>query len=109
MRPPQDQHQPYESERQAEEKIQPAPGDIGPADATTGPEHDGLHRRAPGAPLFPVVGLGASAGGVMALREFFRHVPPDSGLAYVVILHLPPDYESALDELLRRDTAVALT
>ena len=115
MRLPEDEHQPdnqshklhpYESDLQAEEKIPPAPGDIGPADATTGPEHDGLHRRAPGAPLFPIVGLGASAGGVTALREFFRAVPADSGIAYVVILHLSPDHESNLAELLGHDTSL---
>ena len=36
---------------------------------------------------FLVVGIGASAGGIQALSEFFRHVPKDSGIAYVVILH----------------------
>ena len=43
-----------------------------------------------------VVGIGASAGGIEALQEFFHHVPPDSGTAYVVILHLSPDHDSQL-------------
>ncbi len=54
----------------------------------------------------PVVGLGASAGGVTALRAFFQHTPPDSGLAYVVILHLSPEYESRLPAVLQQTTAM---
>ena len=50
---------------------------------------------------FLVVGIGASAGGIRSLKTFFEHVPPDSGLAYVVILHLSPDYDSQLAELLQ--------
>ena len=48
-----------------------------------------------------VVGIGASAGGVPALRRFFEHVPFSSGIAYVVILHLSPDYEGYLTEVLQ--------
>jgi two-component system, chemotaxis family, CheB/CheR fusion protein len=50
---------------------------------------------------FLVVGLGASAGGIKAFKEFFTHVPPDSGMAYVVILHLSPEHESHLAEVLQ--------
>src|SRR5262249_59076162 len=48
-----------------------------------------------------VVGLGASAGGIDALRTFFSHVTRDSGIAYVVILHLSPEHESRLAEVLQ--------
>lgn len=58
---------------------------------------------------FLVVGLGASAGGVEALREFFRHVPADSGLAYVVILHLSPEYDSQLATVLQTVTPIPVT
>lgn len=51
-----------------------------------------------------VVGIGASAGGVEALTEFFKQVVPHSGLAYVVILHLSPDYDSQLTEILQSVT-----
>ena len=51
---------------------------------------------------FPVVGIGASAGGLSALEAFFAKVPPDSGLAYVVVQHLSPDHTSLLDEILSR-------
>jgi two-component system CheB/CheR fusion protein len=48
-----------------------------------------------------VVGLGASAGGLAALKAFFAQVPDDTGLAFVVVVHLSPDYESHLAELLQ--------
>jgi len=56
------------------------------------------------APNLPVVGIGASAGGVEALEEFFKSVPPDNGLAFVILTHLPPDRESMLAEILGRAT-----
>ena len=42
----------------------------------------------------PIVGIGASAGGLKALWGFFAHTPPESGMAFVVILHLAPAFES---------------
>jgi two-component system CheB/CheR fusion protein len=56
-----------------------------------------------------VVGLGASAGGIKALKEFFRNAAPDSGIAYVVILHLSPDFESKLAEVLQATARVPVT
>ena len=50
---------------------------------------------------FLIVGLGASAGGIKAFREFFQHVPEKSGAAYVVVLHLSPEHESRLAEVLQ--------
>jgi two-component system, chemotaxis family, CheB/CheR fusion protein len=50
----------------------------------------------------PIVGIGASAGGVEALEQLFRAVPADNGLAFVVVTHLPPDRESLLVEILGR-------
>jgi two-component system CheB/CheR fusion protein len=61
-----------------------------------------------GAPPF-IVGLGASAGGIEALREFFSHVEADSGAAYVVILHLSPDHDSQLAEVLQNSAAIPVT
>ena len=52
--------------------------------------------------LTPVCAIGASAGGVGALKELFRHLPDDLELAYVVIIHLSPDPPSALSESSRR-------
>jgi two-component system CheB/CheR fusion protein len=51
---------------------------------------------------FLIVSLGASAGGIQALQEFFQQVPADSGMAYVVILHLSPDHDSKLAEVLQK-------
>ena len=58
---------------------------------------------------FPVVGLGASAGGIKAFKEFFANVPPASGMAYVVILHLSPEHESHLAEVLQVATEMPVT
>jgi two-component system CheB/CheR fusion protein len=55
---------------------------------------------------FLVVGLGASAGGVRALKDFFAAMPPNSGMAFVVILHLAPQYESNLDQVLQTQTTM---
>lgn len=55
-----------------------------------------------------VVALGASAGGLEALQEFFKSTPIDTGLAFVVIQHLSPDYKSMMDELLARQTKMKI-
>ena len=57
---------------------------------------------------FFVVGIGASAGGLRALEEFFEHMPTDSGAAFVVIQHLSPDFKSLMKELLERRTRMAI-
>nr|WP_243745494.1 chemotaxis protein CheB [Segetibacter sp. 3557_3] len=57
---------------------------------------------------FLFVCIGASAGGIQALKEFFQHVPTDSRLGYVVILHLPPDYDSKLAEVLQATTTIGV-
>jgi two-component system, chemotaxis family, CheB/CheR fusion protein len=55
---------------------------------------------------FHVVGVGASAGGLEALEALFRAVPVDSGMAFVVIQHLSPDFKSHMEELLARQTNI---
>ena len=54
----------------------------------------------------PVVGIGASAGGIEALIQFFDAMPADSGAAFVVVLHLDPTRESQLSAILERHTAM---
>ena len=49
-----------------------------------------------------IVGVGASAGGLEAFTELLSHLPDDSGLAFVLILHLDPSHESHLTELLSK-------
>lgn len=53
-----------------------------------------------------VVGIGASAGGLNALKQFFKRVPEGSGLAFVVVVHLSPEHESHLAELLQPHTSM---
>jgi two-component system CheB/CheR fusion protein len=56
--------------------------------------------------LIPVVGLGASAGGLIALEEFVANVPADPGVAFVVVSHQHPEHSSLLHELLARNTSM---
>lgn len=53
---------------------------------------------------FPVVGIGASAGGLEAFMQLLRNLMPDTGLAFVLVQHLDPRHKSALTELLSRET-----
>ncbi|MFB6452805.1 CheR family methyltransferase [Bradyrhizobium tunisiense] len=55
---------------------------------------------------FPIICLGASAGGVEALEGFFRGLPPEPGLALVIVTHLSPERESVLHEIVGRYTAM---
>jgi two-component system CheB/CheR fusion protein len=55
---------------------------------------------------FPVVGIGASAGGVQALQELFGNLAADTGMAFVVILHLSSEDQSNLPQLLAKQTAM---
>ncbi len=58
---------------------------------------------------FFIAGVGASAGGLEALEEFFRGVVPGAGIAYVVVQHLSPDFKSMMTELLQRHTRLRVT
>jgi two-component system CheB/CheR fusion protein len=55
---------------------------------------------------FPIVGLGASAGGLEAFELFFRDVPADSGMGFVLVSHLDPSHPSILTEILQRITTM---
>jgi two-component system CheB/CheR fusion protein len=55
---------------------------------------------------FPIVGIGASAGGLEAIEAFLRAVPEHSGLAFVVVQHLDPTHKGMLVELLQRSTGM---
>jgi two-component system, chemotaxis family, CheB/CheR fusion protein len=58
---------------------------------------------------FPVIGIGASAGGLEALEQFFENMPSNNGMAFVVIQHLDPNYAGILPELLQRTTSMKVT
>lgn len=55
-------------------------------------------------PHFPVIGIGASAGGLGAFKQFLENVNPDAGAAYVLVQHLDPQHESLLRDILARAT-----
>ncbi|MHB1117359.1 CheR family methyltransferase [Sideroxydans sp.] len=63
----------------------------------------------PVAANFPIVCLGASAGGLEAFEQFFRHAATDSGMAYVLVSHLDPDHVSILTEILQRTTRMTVS
>jgi len=57
---------------------------------------------------FHIVGIGASAGGLDSLEKLFTHLPTDTGMAFVVLQHLSPDFKSVMDELLSRRTSLQI-
>src|SRR5688500_2203326 len=57
---------------------------------------------------FHIVGIGASAGGLESLERLFSHLPIDTGMAFVVLQHLSPDFKSLMDELLSRRTRMRI-
>ena len=85
------------------------PPDDMPRDGDT-PRTPALRREAArtgaAGPAFPVVALGGSAGSLVAFEQFFRAMPADSGLAYVVITHLSPDQNSELAQVLQHFTSM---
>ena len=58
---------------------------------------------------FPIVGIGASAGGLEAFSELLHHLPEKTGMAFVLVQHLDPKHESALPEILGRTTKLPVT
>ena len=65
--------------------------------------------RLPKGGVLPIVGIGASAGGLEALEQFLGHVPAGSGLAYVIVQHLDPTHKGIMTELLQRATSMRVT
>jgi two-component system CheB/CheR fusion protein len=64
-----------------------------------------LSENTPPAPI-KIVGIGASAGGLEAFEELFRHMPADSGMAFVLVQHLDPSHTSLLTDILQRSTSM---
>src|SRR6185312_1414239 len=89
-------------------KLSPTASDK-PADPLADLTADGTPKSGAAEPdRFLIAALGASAGGLEALEKFFTHTPPDSGIAFVVVMHLSPDHTSALPELLARCTQMTV-
>jgi two-component system CheB/CheR fusion protein len=59
-------------------------------------------------PSFPVVAIGASAGGLEAMIELLKHLPADTGMAFIYVQHLSPDHKSMLTEILSKRTTMPL-
>jgi len=57
---------------------------------------------------FPIVGIGASAGGLQAVKRFFENMPADNGMAFVVIFHLSPDHQSMAGTLIQEATRMTV-
>lgn len=55
---------------------------------------------------FPIVGIGASAGGLESLERLFSDLPAEPGMAFVIVQHLSPDFKSMMDELLSRHSKI---
>ena len=84
--------------------------DAHPREAPTPPDEAGDGRDAAvEAPAFPVVGVGASAGGLEAFTQLLKALPPDTGMAFVLVQHLAPTHPSALAEILGRVTAMPVS
>ena len=82
---------------------------IPPAMRRTKPAMDaGLHPDQPGKATFPIVGIGASAGGLEALEQFLERVPAGSGIAFVIVQHLDPTHECIMPELLALGVTMSL-
>ncbi len=77
-------------------------GPISPIASAEEEDEEAEKRRLP----FLMAGIGASAGGVEAYIHLFEHLPPDTGMAFVVILHLAPDLKSHLTEILARHSSM---
>jgi chemotaxis response regulator CheB len=86
----------------SDEVSAPAPANPRPKQGTR------IHSARPTAGEFYVVGVGASAGGLEALESFFSPMPSDTGMAFVVVQHLSPDFRSVMDELLARWTQIPI-
>jgi len=62
--------------------------------------------RVPSTNEFPVVGVGASAGGLEAFKRLLKAIPETSGMAYILVQHLEPSHESMLTEILQKNTPI---
>src|SRR5881394_3231245 len=93
-----------EDAQKTSEIVDAAANDVPPQSALDGAQK----RRDPNEPS-AVVGIGASAGGIGPLQQFFTDMDPESGLAFVVVMHLSPEYESQLANVIQQKTRMPVT
>jgi len=80
-----------------------------PTNPLLSPKKEAKTDQKPAGGSFPIVGMGASAGGLEAFEKFFTHLPGDSGMAFILVSHLDPEHASMMAELVRRFTPMPVT
>jgi len=93
-------------EPQPKAQARPAGGPRQAAHETPAAPAEAITGEVGSSPAFPIIGIGASAGGLAAFEALFAHMPSDSGagISFVIVQHLDPDHKSILSELVRRYT-----
>src|ERR1041385_8226267 len=86
------------------EQLDPAATDLPGSNA-----RDGARKRRDPTEPAAVIGIGASAGGIAPLQQFFADMSPDSGLAFVGVMHLSPEFESQLANVIQQKTTMPVT
>ncbi len=81
---------------------------ISTTSAATSPGFQRAKRRAAASGSFPIVGIGASAGGLEAIEMFLKNVPAGCGMAFVIVQHLDPTHKGIMAELLQRITGMSV-
>jgi two-component system CheB/CheR fusion protein len=89
-------------------RVKPKNGDDQPRRRSTKANKDAQDEQL-GGKTFPIVGIGASAGGLEAITKLLKALPADTGMGVVVVQHLAPRHESALTEILSRATRMPVT
>jgi two-component system CheB/CheR fusion protein len=84
-------------------------GSPGPEQAQIPAEHSKGSLDPTNGKPFPIVGVGASAGGLEAIRQLLAHLPDDTGMAFVLVQHLDPRHESRLADLLAKTTRMPVS
>jgi two-component system CheB/CheR fusion protein len=74
----------------------------------TNPAKSGTARQAKNK-SFPIVGIGGSAGSLVSFEKFFTHMPVDSGMAFIIIMHLHPDHKGSLAAVIQQYTSMPVT
>src|SRR2546427_3149069 len=91
--------------RRARPPARPSPIDTATREQrATFPARGGVAGPQPSRDAFPIVGIGASAGGLEAFSELLAHLSGDAAMAFVLVQHLDPKYPSILSEILSRTT-----
>jgi two-component system, chemotaxis family, CheB/CheR fusion protein len=106
----------YDTQRQCDSEIPASAGSTNrtmkaksKSERRQGRSANVVRKATPGSPVsvsFPIIGIGASAGGLEALEHFLSHVPKNSGMAFVIVQHLDPTRKGIMPELLQRATVM---